>query len=124
IDPDDLQCAVAGLVCLENTHTMCGGRALSLAYMARGQAFTRRHGLRLHLDGARLFNAAIALGVEPRAIAAFADTVSICLSKGLAAPVGSILAGTAPVIAQARRLRKLLGGGMRQAGIIAAAGLF
>jgi threonine aldolase len=123
-DPTDLQCAIAGLLCLENTHGMCGGRVLSIDYLARAQMFARGRRIPLHLDGARLFNAAIALKVAPRTIASFADTVAFCLSKGLAAPVGSILAGGAAVIAGARRLRKMLGGGMRQAGIIAAGGIY
>lgn len=123
-DAADPQCAIAGLVCLENTHGMCGGRVLSLDYLARAQAFARRYQIPLHLDGARLFNAAIALNVAPRTIASFADTVAFSLSKGLAAPVGSLVAGRSGVIADARRLRKMLGGGMRQAGIIAAAGIY
>ncbi len=123
-DPTDPQCPIPGLLCLENTHGMCGGRLLSIDYLARAQAFARRHQIPIHLDGARLFNAAVAMKVAPRAIAAFADSVTFCLSKGLAAPVGSILAGRSGVIAAARRLRKMLGGGMRQAGIIAAAGIY
>lgn len=125
IDPaDDAQCAIAGVIALENTHGMCGGRVLSFDYLAQAQAWAQRHRLPLHLDGARLFNAAIASGVEPRAIARVADTVAVCLSKGLAAPVGSVLAGPGDVIARARRWRKMLGGGWRQAGVLAAAGIY
>jgi threonine aldolase len=123
-DPGDPQCSVTGLLCLENTHGMCGGRVLSLGYLARARRWASARAIPLHLDGARLFNAAIASGVAPRVISAFADTVTFCLSKGLAAPVGSILAGRSSAIAQARRLRKMLGGGMRQAGIIAAGGIY
>jgi threonine aldolase len=123
IDADEAVGATTALLCLENTHALCGGCVLSLDYLARAQSFARRHHIPVHLDGARLFNAAIALNVAPRTIAAFADTVAFCLSKGLAAPVGSLLAGRSDVIARARRLRRVLGGGMRQAGIIAGAGV-
>jgi threonine aldolase len=123
-DPTDAQCALPAVLCLETTHALAGGRALPLSYLAEARACASRLGLRLHLDGARIFNAAAALGVPARAIAGTADTVSFCLSKGLGAPVGSLLAGAADAIAEARRLRKMLGGGMRQAGIIAAAGLY
>jgi threonine aldolase len=112
-----------GLICLENTHNRCGGVALAPTFMAAAHAIARNHGLPLHLDGARVFNAAVALGVDVREITAHVDSVQFCLSKGLAAPVGSMVAGTAPFIARVRRMRKLLGGGMRQAGIIAAAGI-
>lgn len=115
--------APPGLICLENTHNRCGGTVLSPAYMAEVHAIARRHGLPLHLDGARVFNAAVALGVDVQAITRHVDSVQFCLSKGLAAPVGSIVAGSAAFITQVRRMRKLLGGGMRQAGIIAAAGI-
>ncbi len=121
---DDAQCALPALVCIENTHCMSGGRVLPLDYLARLRAFTRTHDLRLHVDGARLWNAAVALGVPVGRLARDADSVAVCLSKGLAAPVGSLLAGPAPFVARARRLRKLLGGGMRQAGFLAAAGLY
>jgi threonine aldolase len=121
---DDAQCAPPALLCLENTHGMCGGRVLSIKYLAAALAWAERHRIALHLDGARLFNAAVAMRVSPAAFAAFADTVSFSLTKGLGAPVGSMLAGRRDVIAYARRLRKMLGGGMRQAGIIAAAGIY
>jgi threonine aldolase len=121
--PDDPQCAEPGLVCLEDTHCMSSGAVLSLGYLQRIAGFCVQRGLPLHLDGARLWNAAVALGVSPAAIAGHADSVMVCLSKGLAAPVGSLVAGGGPFIARVRRLRKMVGGGMRQAGVLAAAGL-
>jgi len=111
------------LICLENTHNRCYGAALTPEYMIQVGGLARRRGLALHLDGARIFNAAVALGVGVRELTRDADSVSFCLSKGLAAPVGSLLCGSKEFIAEARRTRKLLGGGMRQAGIIAAAGI-
>jgi threonine aldolase len=111
------------LLCIENTHNRGGGTVTSAAETAALRALCDERGLRLHLDGARLFNAAAALDVEPAALAADVDTVAFCLSKGLGAPVGSVVAGTAETVALARRMRKLLGGGMRQAGVLAAAGL-
>jgi threonine aldolase len=122
-DPGDSHAALTRLICLENTHNRCGGVVLTPDYMRGVHHFARERGLMVHLDGARLFNAAVALGVEAREIARHADSVMFCLSKGLAAPVGSLLAGDAGFITRARRVRKLLGGGMRQAGIIAAAGI-
>jgi threonine aldolase len=122
-DPGDSHAALTRLICLENTHNRCGGVVLAPEYMRAVHHFAREQGLMVHLDGARLFNAAVALGLEAREIAQHADSVMFCLSKGLAAPVGSILAGDAEFVARARRIRKLLGGGMRQAGIIAAAGI-
>jgi threonine aldolase len=122
-DIDDSHEAITRLICLENTHNRCGGVALSTDYMAAVQRFAHERGLLVHLDGARIFNAAVALGVDAREITRHVDSVQFCLSKGLAAPVGSILAGDAAFIARARRVRKLVGGGMRQAGIIAAAGI-
>ena len=114
---------VTRLICLENTHNRCGGAVLDAAYMRAVRAVADAHGLAVHLDGARIFNAAVALGVPVSALAADADSVTFCLSKGLAAPVGSVLCGTAAFIDTARRARKQLGGGMRQAGVLAAAGL-
>ncbi len=111
------------LVCLENTHNMCNGAPLTLEYMARVAQLVHDHGLRLHLDGARVFNAAAALEVDVRDIVRDVDSVMFCLSKGLCAPVGSLLCGNADFIAEARRARKVVGGGMRQAGILAAAGI-
>jgi threonine aldolase len=122
IKPDDEHFARSRLLALENT---IGGRVLPLAYLAEATALARRHGLCTHLDGARLFNAAVALGGDPRvnakAIAAHFDSVSVCFSKGLGAPVGSALVGAKDLIARAHRWRKMLGGGMRQAGVLAAA---
>lgn len=123
IRPDDPHFPVSRLICLENTHNRCGGVALTPEYTAAVGALARRHGLRLHLDGARIFNAAAALGVDARELAAPADSVTFCLSKALCAPVGSVLCGSAEFIRQARRIRKQLGGGMRQAGVLAAAGI-
>ena len=120
IKADDFHFARTRLLALENT---MHGKVLPLAYLAAARAFTREHGLALHLDGARLYNAAVKLGVPVREISQHFDSVSICLSKGLGAPVGSVLCGDAALIAKARRWRKVVGGGMRQAGILAAAGL-
>jgi threonine aldolase len=121
IKPDDSHFAITRLVCLENT---TDGKVLGLDYLRQYDDMTARHGLGRHLDGARLFNAAVALGVDASEITGHFDTVSVCLSKGLGAPVGSVLAGDADTIARARRWRKMVGGGMRQAGVIAAAGLY
>ncbi len=122
-DRDDVHLAAPRLVCVENSHMASGGRVWPLADLAALRATAGRLGLKVHMDGARLFNAAVALDVPAAAVAEHADTVQFCLSKGLGAPIGSILAGPAPDIRRARRLRKLLGGGMRQTGIVAAAGL-
>ena len=111
------------LICLENTHNLCNGSPLTPAYTAKVAEIARAHRLRVHVDGARLFNAAAALKVEAAELVRDADSVTFCLSKGLCAPVGSVLCGDAAFIAEARRARKVLGGGMRQAGFIAAAGL-
>lgn len=121
IKPVDPHFARTRLLALEDTWN---GHALALDYLAAAHDFAREHGLGIHLDGARLFNAAVAAGVGARAIAQHFDTVSVCLSKGLGAPVGSVLVGSAPLIAKARRWRKVLGGGWRQAGMLAAAGLY
>ena len=123
IRPENVHFPRTRLICLENTHNRCGGAVLSPEYMAQVGDIARRHGLAVHLDGARIFNAAIALGVEPTALTRDVDSVTFCLSKGLSAPVGSVLCGSAEFIAEARRARKILGGGMRQAGVIAAAGI-
>lgn len=111
------------LICLENTHNRCYGAALTPEYTAAVAALAKRHGLLLHLDGARIFNAAVTLGVDVRELAQGCDSLNLCLSKGLSAPVGSIICGDRDFIARARRTRKMVGGGMRQAGIIAAAGI-
>ncbi|HDO1358266.1 low-specificity L-threonine aldolase [Aeromonas veronii] len=119
--PDDAHFVQTRLICLENTHN---GKVLPLSYLQEMGAFVAERGLKLHLDGARLFNAAVASETPVEVIAAPFDSISICLSKGLGAPVGSLLVGSHDFIARARRLRKMLGGGMRQAGILAQAGLF
>ncbi len=111
------------LIALENTHNRCHGCPLDAAYMDAVGELAGKYGLQVHIDGARIFHAAVALGVEAERLVKRADSVSFCLSKGLAAPVGSLVCGTKPFIAEARRNRKVLGGGMRQAGIIAAAGI-
>ncbi|MEA3341792.1 MAG: low-specificity L-threonine aldolase [Chloroflexota bacterium] len=111
------------LVCLENTHNMCNGTPLTVEYTAQAANLTHERGLKVHLDGARVFNAAAALGVDVRELVRGADSVMFCLSKGLCAPVGSLVCGDADFIAGARRARKVVGGGMRQAGILAAAGI-
>ena len=121
IKPDDFHFARTRLLALENTMQ---GKVLPLSYLAQARDFTRENGLQLHLDGARLYNAAVKLGVPAGEITQYFDSVSVCLSKGLGAPVGSVLCGTQAYIAKARRLRKMVGGGMRQAGILAAAGLY
>ena len=111
------------LLCLENTHNRCGGSVLSAEYTAEICGMAHSHGLKVHLDGARIFNAEVALGVPAATLAAPADSVCFCLSKGLSAPVGSLLCGSKDFIVRARKLRKMVGGGMRQAGVIAAAGI-
>ncbi len=111
------------LVCMETTHNNAGGAVLSLAHMQAVRALAYSRGVCVHLDGARLFNAAVALGVSAEAVARSADTVSLCLSKGLSAPAGAVLAGPVATIARARRLRKMLGGTQRQIGVLAATGL-
>jgi threonine aldolase len=120
IKPDDPHFARTRLLCLENTQA---GKVLPLDYLGEARRFTRDRGLALHLDGARLFNAAVKLGVPAAAITRHVDSVSVCLSKGLGAPVGSLLCGSREFIATARRWRKVVGGGMRQAGVLAAAGI-
>ena len=121
--PADDHFAQPSLVVIENTHNRCGGAPIKLSHMAEVSAAARRRKVPLHLDGARIFNAALALETTPKEIASHADTVSFCLSKGLGCPVGSLLCGSREFVARAHRTRKVLGGGMRQAGIIAAAGI-
>ena len=121
IKPDDFHFARTRLLALENTMQ---GKVLPTGYLAAAGRLTREHGLALHLDGARLYNAAVKLGVDAGDITRHFDSVSVCLSKGLGAPVGSVLCGTAELVSRARRLRKMVGGGMRQAGQLAAAGLY
>lgn len=111
------------LLCLENTQNRCGGSVLTAEYTADICQMAHSHGLKVHLDGARIFNAEVALGVPAATLAAPADSVCFCLSKGLSAPVGSLLCGSKDFVTRARKLRKMVGGGMRQAGVIAAAGI-
>jgi len=129
---EDIEAAIRGnnvhfprtrLICLENTHNRCNGSALTPEYMATVAALAGERGLMVHLDGARIFNAAVALDVDVKELTRHADSLSFCLSKGLSAPVGSVICGSREFIAEARRNRKVLGGGMRQSGIIAAAGI-
>jgi threonine aldolase len=121
IKPDDSHFARTRLLCLENTQ---GGKVLPLDYLKRSHEFTRARGLGLHLDGARVFNAAVHLKVPVTEISRYFDSLSVCLSKGLGAPVGSVLCASKQLIAKARRWRKVVGGGMRQAGVLAAAGIY
>ncbi|HYC76784.1 MAG TPA: GntG family PLP-dependent aldolase [Planctomycetota bacterium] len=123
IRPDDQHYPRTSLIVLENTFNYGGGCTLAPDYVAEVGALAKRRGLKLHLDGARLWNAAVATGSTPAALAAPCDTVALCLSKALGAPAGTLLAGPAAFIAEARRARKLLGGGMRQVGVLCAAGL-
>lgn len=111
------------LVCMETTHNTAGGAVLPLDHMAGVQQIARAKGAKVHLDGARIFNAAVALGVDASRIAAYADSVCFCVSKGLSAPVGSLLCGSSDFVARARHFRRMLGGAMRQSGIVAAAGI-
>ncbi len=129
---DDIEGAIRGqnihypvttLLCLENTHNRCGGAVLTVDYTKKACRLAHESGLKVHLDGARIFNAAVALGVPAARLVKDVDSVSFCLSKGLSAPVGSLLCGDKAFIEKARKTRKMLGGGMRQAGILAAAGI-
>ena len=121
IKPDDFHFAITRLLCLENTRE---GIPISPDYLHSARQLCDRHGLKLHLDGARLFNAVVALNIDPDELSRHCDSVSICLSKGLGSPAGSVLCGHTTFIDSARRWRKMLGGGMRQSGILAAAGLY
>jgi threonine aldolase len=112
------------LICLENTHNRAGGTIFPIDLIRAISAFAKGEKIRMHLDGARLWNACVATGITPRDYASHFDSVSVCLSKGLGAPVGSVIAGSAEFIGEARHFRKIFGGGMRQAGVLAAAGLF
>jgi threonine aldolase len=123
IQTEDVHHTITRMICLENTQNICGGVVLSAEYTQQVGKIARENNLSLHIDGARIFNAAAALNVDVKELVAPADSVMFCLSKGLVAPVGSMLAGTKKFIKRARHLRKMLGGGMRQAGILAAAGL-
>lgn len=119
----DVHHPITRLVCLENTQNICGGVPLSPDYIRQVAELAHRNHLYLHIDGARIFNAAAALNVSVKELVEPADSIMFCLSKGLAAPIGSILAGTQPFIARSRHIRKMLGGGMRQVGVVAAAGI-
>ncbi len=123
IQTEDVHHTITRLICLENTQNVCGGVVLPLEYIQAVGNIARENNLFLHIDGARIFNAAAALNVSVKDLVAPADSVMFCLSKGLAAPVGSMLAGNKKFINRARHLRKMLGGGMRQAGVLAAAGI-
>jgi threonine aldolase len=132
LNPDDIEQAIRGknihypvttLLCLENTHNRCGGAVLTAEYTKGICRRAHKQGVKVHLDGARIFNASVALGVPASMLAKDVDSVSLCLSKGLSAPVGSVLCGSKEFIERARKFRKMLGGGMRQAGVIAAAGI-
>jgi threonine aldolase len=132
MDLEDIEAAIRSdnihfprtrLICLENTHNRCNGSPLLPEYMESVAILAKRHGVRVHLDGARIFNASVALGVEVREFTKNVDSMSFWLSKGLSAPVGSVICGSREFIAEAIRTRKVLGGGMRQAGVIAAAGI-
>ena len=123
IRTDDQHNPVTKLICLENTQNFCGGRVLPVGYMDAAGQLAHEHGLKLHVDGARLWNAAVALNVSPARLLQEADSVSVCLSKGLGAPVGSVVAGDAEFVRRAHRNRKIVGGAMRQAGVLAAAGM-
>jgi len=132
IRPEDLEAAIrppnihypkTSLVCVENTHNAAGGIPLTPEQLKGDWEVAKGHGLGVHLDGARVFNAAVALGIDVKELTRYADSVMLCLSKGLSAPVGSVVVGTEEFIKRARKYRKMLGGGMRQAGIIAAPGI-
>jgi len=122
-DSEDVHQPITRLICLENTQNICGGVPLTVEYTRQVGELARKKGLSLHIDGARIFNAAVAQNVPVKDLVEPADSVMFCLSKGLASPIGSMLVGTGKFIARARHIRKMLGGGMRQVGVIAAAGI-
>ena len=122
-DPTDPQFAPPALICLENPQNQAGAKVLPMSYLADVAELARARHVAVHLDGARIFNAALAIDVAPAEIAGYADSVQFCLSKGLGAPVGSMVVGTADFAHRVRRVRKMLGGGMRQSGLLAAAGI-
>ena len=123
IRDDDVHEPVTRLICVEDTHNACGGRVLPISFLRELHVLSLEVGIPIHLDGARVWNACTAMGVGPDKIGELVDSLSVCLSKGLGAPAGSLLVGSADLIVKARRLRKALGGGMRQVGVLAAAGL-
>lgn len=122
-DESDEHVAATALLCLENTHNRCGGRVLTVGQTQEAAALAHAHGIKVHVDGARIFNAAVALHTPVSTLVRDVDSLMFCLSKGLCAPVGSVVVGSKEFIRRAHRTRKLLGGGMRQAGIVAAAGI-
>src|SRR5436305_1512435 len=122
-DGSDEHSAPSALLCIENTHNRCGGTVLSLEQVEKLTSLAHQRGLKVHMDGARIFNAAIALGIPVSTLVRTVDSIMFCLSKGLSAPVGSMVVGSRDFIQRAHRMRKLLGGGMRQAGVLAAAGI-
>jgi threonine aldolase len=124
IRPQDHHYAVTRLICIENTHNRGGGAIYPIALMREIYRLARERNLSVHLDGARLWNASVATGIKPHEYAQYADSVSVCLSKGLGAPMGSVVAGTKTFVDRVHRFRKMFGGGMRQAGIVAAAGIY
>jgi threonine aldolase len=124
IRPQDHHFPVTRLICLENTHNRGGGSIYPIEKMAAIYRLAKSKGLSLHLDGARLWNASVAKGIDPKEYAQWADSLSVCLSKGLGAPIGSLVAGSTTFIDQVHRFRKMFGGGMRQVGIVAAAGIY
>lgn len=123
IRPENIHYPPTTLLCLENTHNRCSGAVLTAEFTSALAQLAHQHGLRVHLDGARIFNAAVALDIPAGELAAPADSVCFCISKGLSAPVGSLLCGNSEFVERARKWRKMVGGGMRQAGVIAAAGI-
>jgi threonine aldolase len=123
VRPKDIHCPETTLIALENTHNRAGGTVITPQQTKAMADLAKKYGIRLHIDGARIFNAAVALGVDVKRLAGPADSVTFCLSKGLSCPVGSVIVGSHDFIERARRMRKILGGGMRQAGIIAAPGI-
>ncbi|HSB04151.1 MAG TPA: low-specificity L-threonine aldolase [Thermodesulfobacteriota bacterium] len=124
IRPDDHHFPVTKLICIENTHNRGGGSIFPIAKMGEIYRLAKSKGLRVHLDGARLWNASVASGIKPHEYARWADSVSVCLSKGLGAPIGSLISGSKAFIDRVHRFRKMFGGGMRQVGILAAAGIY
>ena len=123
IRENDIHEPITRLICIENTHNVCGGKILPLEFISKVREIANQHKIPIHMDGARIWNAISASGIEPHEVVNHVDSISVCLSKGLGAPVGSLLIGTKEFIKKASRIRKALGGGMRQSGVLAAAGL-
>ena len=123
-NPNDSHHPISKLICLENTHNLCFGAPIKENYFNSVKEIANQYNLKIHIDGARIFNASVALNTEVHHLTKHADSVSCCLSKGLSSPVGSLIIGTAKFISKAKRIRKALGGGMRQSGILAAAGIY